>query len=201
MIPPGFSKDPVYRTWHEVMRRCYDKRRKGYKKYGAVGITVCEFLRCSPVNLLIQIGPKPSKTHSIDRIDNLGNYSCGTCSECLEKRWPCNIRWATPTEQARNRNYVHHITAFGKTQTAPEWSEEMSIPYRTIKARLMSGLTGEELLVPKKTYRKFLFDGKYLTIPEISKLSSIPKATLFYRVRPGKTFNADEVFSDIRRAG
>jgi hypothetical protein len=58
------------------------------------GITVCDRWLDSFANFYADMGPKPSPQHSIDRINNSGNYE------------PSNCRWATPTEQAANTRNV-----------------------------------------------------------------------------------------------
>lgn len=80
---------PEYRTWKSMLGRCRIKTSTSYKHYGARGISVCE--RWSSFeNFLADMGRRPSPMHSIDRIDNDGNYEPGNC------------RWATTNVQSRN---------------------------------------------------------------------------------------------------
>lgn len=86
---------PEYRTWQGMLCRCYTKSNSGYYKYGGKGIKVCARWRHTFVNFLKDMGKKPSPQHSIDRIDGARGYA------------PSNCRWATSSEQARNRVNTH----------------------------------------------------------------------------------------------
>jgi hypothetical protein len=73
-----------------MRERCTNVRCEKYEAYGGRGIRVCERWRDFAV-FLVDMGEKPSPQHSLDRIDNDGDYE------------PGNVRWATPRQQATNR--------------------------------------------------------------------------------------------------
>lgn len=87
----GMSKHPLYQTWDNMMQRCYNPKHPEYVRYGERGIIVCDEWKESPAAFFDHIGEKPSSEHSIDRINNDGNYE------------PGNVRWATTAEQGLNK--------------------------------------------------------------------------------------------------
>lgn len=107
-----------------MIKRCHNPKDYGYYKYGARGITVCDRWRNSFSNFLEDIGFAPTKKHSIDRINNDGNYE------------PDNCRWATSVEQARNKRITHSITFNNKTQSITDWARELNINHQTLSARI-----------------------------------------------------------------
>lgn len=104
-----------YGSWSDMRTRCYNPNNKNYPNYGGRGITICDQWRYSFETFLADMGLKPSKKHTLDRIKVNGNYE------------PSNCRWATRKEQNRNTRANHYITYNGKTQCIADWAEEFGM--------------------------------------------------------------------------
>lgn len=125
---------PEYRCWKDMNTRCYRSTCKHYKNYGGRGIQVCEQWRESFETFFADIGARPSDRHSIDRIDNDGNYE------------PDNCRWSEKREQDSNRRTNRLITHNGVTKTMTEWGRVLGVHPVTIHLRLKKGWPLERAL-------------------------------------------------------
>ena len=95
-----------YEIWRGMKARCRYPRHVGYVHYGGRGIRVCDRWRDSYEAFLADMGRRPSPTHSLDRINNNGPYS------------PENCRWATTSEQARDKDF----STLGRKGGAVRWA-------------------------------------------------------------------------------
>lgn len=80
-----------YKIWVSMKQRCENANNTSYMDYGGRGIRICDEWNESFEQFYKDMGPRPSKKHSIERIDVNGNYD------------PSNCKWATSVEQIRNQ--------------------------------------------------------------------------------------------------
>jgi len=125
------SYRPEYRIWMNMRRRCSDPRNQSFYLYGNRA-QVCAAWDKSFDQFLADMGPRPSPKHSLDRIDNNGNYE------------PHNVRWATPKEQARNTSSTRFLTVEGVTKPFTQWAEEVGITVQSLEYRLKNGWSPED---------------------------------------------------------
>lgn len=118
------SNEPEYRTWGAIKERCSNKNHSMYHLYGGRGISVCERWLNSFENFYNDMGKKPSKDHSIDRIDFNGGYS------------PENCKWSTAKEQANNKRNTIKYELIGMSKTITEWCEYSGFSRTTIYTRI-----------------------------------------------------------------
>lgn len=118
--------------------RCFWEECPNYHSYGGRGITVCEGMLDFNVYQKI-VGKPPSKKHSVDRIDNDMNYSCGECKQCKQNGWLKNVRWATPKVQNSNKRNNIIVEVDGLPFTLKEACLIKGLPYRQIHERIVRG--------------------------------------------------------------
>ena len=131
----GKAKVPkeVSRTFTLMKYRCETKTSSDYPMWGGKGIKVeykdvQEFYK--------DVGDKPSKKHSIDRIDGTKSYCVGNC------------RWATSEEQMNNVSTNVNIRYNGVTKSITRWARHLKINNTTLRYRL-SKMSVEEAFSKK----------------------------------------------------
>lgn len=128
-----------YTAWRGMIMRCENINDPRYKFYGGRGIEVCSQWRNSYQQFLQDMGRKPTLKHSIDRINNNGNYS------------PDNCRWATPTQQSSNTRRNIFIELNNEVKTLAEWVRVFGINYGTALGRYRKGWNAESIFNIKIT--------------------------------------------------
>lgn len=132
----GRSETREYRIWTGMVQRCTNPSASNFERYGGRGIRVAEewvgpggFER-----FFSSIGPSPSGTHSIERINNARGYE------------PGNVQWSTARDQARNTRRNRIVVYMGAARCVAEWSDILSLPRAVIYSRLDRGWSPERAL-------------------------------------------------------
>ena len=137
----GMTGSSIYKTWTGMRGRCGNPKSKDYHDYGAKGVFVCDrWADFSKFHL--DMGERPSPAHTIDRIDLRGPYS------------PENCRWATKTEQTRNREIAIVLTFAGQSLPLQVWCDRYGAAYSTVHSRIFKhGWPLELALFAPKNFR------------------------------------------------
>lgn len=117
---------PEYRAWRNMRYRCNSPGCRFFHNYGGRGIRVCE--RWDSYEAFLEdMGTRPSSRHTLERIDNNGNYE------------PKNCRWATYFDQSRNRRTNRIVSHRGHVGTLTDVSRAMGLPLKIVSVRLFNG--------------------------------------------------------------
>jgi hypothetical protein len=120
----GRSKSDTHRIWCGIKTRCNNPNADSYKGYGGRGIKICDKWADSFEAFLVDMGERPSKQHSIERIDVNGNYE------------PSNCKWILNKDQTSNMRSNVFVTHDGKTLTMAQWERETGIKAYVITDRI-----------------------------------------------------------------
>lgn len=129
----GGSNSPEYQAWAQMLTRCRNPSDVRFPHYGGRGVKVCERWQSFEL-FLIDMGRRPNKDHSLDRINNEGNYE------------PGNVRWATSVTQNRNTRSNRWVTVRGTRKLLVEWLVLVRVSRQTFYERLRTGMTEEQAL-------------------------------------------------------
>jgi len=125
-----------------MISRCHDSSSHSFKRYGAEGIRVCEAWKNSYSAFITDVGKRPSRLHSIDRIDNDGDYT------------PENVKWSLPKEQQLNRRDTIMFSINGESAPMQTWAAKYNVDPDLIRHRLRRGWSPKEaLFIPKNVTR------------------------------------------------
>jgi hypothetical protein len=110
----GGKEKYLHYIWRTMRDRCTNPTHAQYKYYGAKGITVCERWQ-EYENFVEDMGERPNKEYSLDRIDNRLGY------------FPSNCKWSTRSEQQKNKNTTRRYTNGSFTGTLVECAKHLGI--------------------------------------------------------------------------
>ena len=126
LVQHDLSASCEYRIWRTMLARCYNARCKAYAGYGRRGIKVCERWQEFP-NFYTDMGPRPTGQHTIERVNNDGDYE------------PTNCKWATQVEQANNRRSSRFVTQNGERKTIAEWTRVLGVGRTALQTHIARG--------------------------------------------------------------
>ncbi len=109
------SRSSEYGIWVTIKGRCYNPKCTGYIHYGGRGIRMSKKWFDKFENFYNDMGPRPDKYHSIDRIDVDGNYSKENC------------KWSDWKEQANNRRNNKFVVIDGERMNSSDASAKLGI--------------------------------------------------------------------------
>lgn len=145
----------TYKTYMNMLMRCYNKNHSSYQYYGSRNIKICDrwLGKEGFTNFLKDMGER-SKNTEIDRYpDKNGDYELSNC------------RWATRKENTDNRNCTIYLEYKGLNLLLSEWSLITKIKYNVLERRLYHKWTIERILTsPVKYKHKFIFNGPKVKI-------------------------------------
>lgn len=117
------ARKPLYNIWNLMMQRCYNRSNAAFRWYGARGIAVCDrWHRFEDFSM--DMSPRPSPRHSLERVDNDGDYS------------PANCRWALPNEQLLNVRSNRRVVIGGVTKPLAELIRILNLSRCVVEARI-----------------------------------------------------------------
>ncbi len=164
----GKTNSPEFRTWTDIQTRCHNERSASHADYGGRGIVVCGRWRASFEDFLADMGPRPTPQHSIERIENDGNYEPGNC------------RWATRKEQANNKRNNLRIEIDGETKTLAQWADELGVSYSAMWFRYQQGARGKALLA--STRRQLTHNGITDSVSGWARRTGLKTSTISMRI-------------------
>jgi len=136
----GQRGSKLYVAWCNMKARCSNTNHVQYKDYGGRGITYNPAWG-SFENFARDVGEPPTKDHTLDRIDNNGNY---------EKT---NVRWAQRSVQSRNSRQNIWVEIKGVKRCLYDWCDIYKISAGSVYRRLSKGMSIEDAITAPKAKR------------------------------------------------
>jgi hypothetical protein len=142
----GETKSQEHNIWCKIRSRCLNKKHKQYSDYGGRGVGISsDWMEFS--SFLRDMGKRPSKNHSVERMDNDKGYSKDNC------------KWATPHEQTRNMRRNILVEYNGEKRILKDWAIFLNMPYRLIwkRLRVLNWTVEQSLTTAKDREKRYLY--------------------------------------------
>lgn len=171
----GKSKLSEYKIWKGIKNRVTSKNRYDADHYVNKGITCSNEWFNSFEQFYFDMGPRPNKEASVDRIDNNKGY----CKE--------NCRWASKTEQASNRGEFNDVFTYNsESKVLKAWAKTLGIKYTTLYSRIYrSNMTFEEAINYQHEIT-FTINSETRTLKEWCKIYDIDHSIVYNRYNKHK---------------
>lgn len=118
----GMSYTDENQVWRDMWQRCTNPNNPYYELYKD---------RVPPASwksfetFFADMGPRPGKGYSLDRVDNSKPYG------------PTNCRWATRKEQNRNKSKTVYVEYEGSRIALADLTDRYNVPYDRVYVRVM----------------------------------------------------------------
>ncbi len=190
----GQTKQIEYASWRSMINRCLDPKNEKYPDYGARGISVCDrWLEKNNgfKNFFVDMGSRPNKNRTLDRIDNDGNYE------------PSNCRWATKRVQSRNKRNNVWYDHSGRKKVLKDWAKYFKVNSSSLYEMLQRGKTFNEVYdyyITEKPKKLIKYKGMKMNLSGWARFFGVCGSTLSERIRKGQTMNYIFKFYEIKNA-
>lgn len=183
-VTKGGKQPPLYQIWSQIKQRCLNENHPKYKNYGGRGIDMDPRWEESFIVFRDEVPPRPSKKHTIERIDNDKGY------------WPGNVRWATRIEQNRNKRTSRYVEFKGKEIVLAQLADDQNKNRKRVQARLDAGWSAEDAIARplRKIRATITWRGKSHNLVEWSKILGMSYQTLRSRIY-NKKWSIEKAFT------
>lgn len=131
------AHNPLYAIWLGIKTRCFNQNHPTFKRYGMRGITMHPAWKISFRQFATYIGPRPSPDHSIERIDNNGDYA------------PGNVCWATRVEQMANTRINPEVSYQGRTIRLRDLADSLKLDRSILRFQYLTKNLSLEAAIEK----------------------------------------------------
>lgn len=171
----GLRDAPEYRVWASMKARCLNPNNPKYYRYGGRGIKICLQWVNDFAQFYADMGPRPSDKHSLDRIDNDGDYT------------PSNCRWAVQKTQANNRSTTGIYTYNGVTGTLYDIAAHVGLSRNFLRHRVQHGWSIEKAVEtpPHADETHLEYQGRTMSMSDWGRETGLGVFCISERLRAG----------------